>query len=157
MKTYFVYLCIYIAFYILGGYSTTDISRLLSGSTLPINNPYCYCPLCNTRIKLRDQLPVIAYLKNKGQCANCKSKIPPSELLLELLIFIPMCLLTTILHFSWLSYWLSIVYYELFKLTLIISRGKRENFFFKNLVQSLLNNLILFLIIASFFAFAHFS
>lgn len=155
MKTYFVYLCIYITFYILGGYSTTDILRLLSGSTLSINYPYCCCPVCNAKIKLTAQLPVFAYLKNKGQCYNCKSKIPISELLMELLVCIPMCLIATIFHFSWCSYWLCVLYYELFKCGLLIYKGKRETDFFKNLIFSLANNLILFLILAFFFALAH--
>ena len=37
MKTALVYFSIYFAFYILGAYATTDILRLLKGSTLYVN------------------------------------------------------------------------------------------------------------------------
>ncbi len=68
MKTALVYFSIYFAFYILGAYATTDILRLLKGSTLYVNARDCYCPICHNRILLKDQIPLFSYLKNKGKC-----------------------------------------------------------------------------------------
>lgn len=155
MKTYIVYFCIYISFYILGGYSTTDILRLQKNAALSMNAPHCYCPICHQKIRLCDQIPLFAYLKNRGQCPSCHCNIPPSEFLLELAVFLPLSTLSTLLHFSWFAYLLCIVYYELLKLISIIYFKPRTTDFIKNLFLSLLNNAGIFCIIAFLFALPH--
>lgn len=155
MKTYIVYFCIYISFYILGGYSTTDILRLQKNAALSINAPHCYCPICHQKIRLHDQMPLFAYIKNNGQCPSCHCSIPPAEFLLELAVFLPLSTLSTVLHFSWFSYLLCIVYYELLKLISIIYFKPRTTNFTKNLFFSLLNNAWIFCMIAFLFALSH--
>lgn len=155
MKTYIVYFFIFLSFYILGGYSTTDILRLLKNASLSMNTPNCYCPICQHKIRLREQIPLFSYLKNKGQCPSCHCNIPPSEFLLELTIFLPLSFLSVLLRFSWFSYLLCIVYYELIKLIFIIHFKPRNTDFIKNLLLSLINNSVIFSMIAFLFALSH--
>lgn len=157
MKIITPYFAILFAYYILGAYATTDILRLLRGSTVSVNAPDCYCPRCNTRILLRDQLPIFSYFKNHGSCRNCKSHIPISDLFLEIFLFIGLSGITIISRFSWIGFFLCILFYETTKLTFLLRFGKRKNQFGKNLVISLLNNLFLFTILAFFFALAQIS
>lgn len=151
MKLSLVYISIILAFYILGGYATTDMLRLLRGSVLSVNHADCCCPVCGQKIKIRHQLPVISYFLNNRQCASCKSTIPVSEVLLELLVSVPMILTACLLHFSWNAYLACIAYYELFKIALILFYGKRKTAFAKNYILSLINNAVLFLMLAFFF------
>lgn len=65
MQEYLLYFSLYFVFYIMGAYATTDILRLLKGSTVKVNAPDCYCPICHNKIALRDQLPIISYIKNE--------------------------------------------------------------------------------------------
>ena len=40
-----------------------------------ISHPPSTCPKCNTRIKLRDNVPILGWLLLGGRCRNCRSKI----------------------------------------------------------------------------------
>lgn len=67
MQALIVHFFIIFAFYILSAYATTDILRLLKGSTLPANSAHCYCPNCNSKIALKDQIPILSYFLNHGK------------------------------------------------------------------------------------------
>ena len=69
MKIFLLRFFILFAYYILGAFATTDIPRLMKGSTTPINAKDCYCPVCGYRIPLPSQLPVFSYIKNKADAA----------------------------------------------------------------------------------------
>lgn len=155
MKAIIVHTAIFFFYYILGAYATTDILRLLRGAVLPVNTPDCHCPVCHCRIALRDQLPVFAYLKNRGTCRSCNSKIPLTDLFLEIFLFATLSAITVVFDFSWICFGLSIVFYETVKLFFLFRFGKRENAFLKNLALSLLNNVFLFTILAFFYALEH--
>jgi leader peptidase (prepilin peptidase)/N-methyltransferase len=155
MKILLVYFAIFFTFYILGAYSTTDILRLLKGATLPVNAPICCCPICNKTIALRDQLPIFSYLKNHGLCKNCGSRIPLSDLFLEIFLFLLLSVIAITFRYSWIGYGLCIFSYELTKIVFLIRFQKRENAFLKNLAVSLLNNICLFGILAFFFSLKH--
>lgn len=156
METYILSSAICFCFYILGAYATTDILRLLKGSSVSVNAPDCYCPICNHKILLRDQLPIISYLLNHGACRNCKSKIPFSDLFLEIFLFLTLSLSSVLLRFSLTAYLLCILIYECTKLFFILRFGKRETAFLKNFAVSLFNNLLLFGFIGILFALFHF-
>lgn len=156
MKTALVYFSIYFAFYILGAYATTDILRLLKGSTLSVNARDCYCPICHNRILLKDQIPLFSYLKNKGKCRHCGSKIPLSDLFLEFFLFFTLSVTATVFHFSWTGYFLCLIIYEGTKFLFLLLFKKREIAFGKNLAISLLHNIILFALLAFLFAITAF-
>lgn len=146
-------ICFFIlfAFYVLGAYATTDILRLLKGSTTSVNAKDCYCPICGYRIPLYDQIPILAYMKNRGKCRNCHSQIPFSDLFLEIFIFLGCSIITAACSFSWIGFGLSIAFYESTKLFYIIRKGAREDHFLSNLLKSLLNNLVWFVLLACLF------
>ena len=125
MQALIVHFFIIFAFYILSAYATTDILRLLKGSTLPVNSAHCYCPNCNSKIALKDQIPILSYFLNHGKCRVCGCKIPPNDLF---------------------------ALYEAVKCIFLFRHGKIEKEFGKNFLRSLLNNLLLFLFLAFPFA-----
>lgn len=135
------------ALYILSAYATTDIIRLLRGNTVPIYAPNCYCPECNNKIRLIDQIPIFAYIINRGKCHYCKCKIPFNDILLEVLLLFIFTISNIFTGFTVWSYILTIAEYEIAKLIFIIIKGKRKDAFFKNLTISLITNLFVFLII----------
>lgn len=155
MKIIILHFAVFFGFYIIGAYATTDILRLLKGSDLPINEPDCYCPVCHKRIALRDQLPVLSYLKNHGRCKNCESPIPTSDLFLEVFLFTLLSCIAAVFHFSWTGFGLCVIFYESVKIIFLLRFGKREHAFWKNLFLSFINNLFLFGILASFFGLEH--
>lgn len=155
MKDYIIYFAICFSFYILGAYATTDIVRLLKGSSTPINHPDCHCPICKNKILLRDQLPIISYIKNHGQCRYCSSKIPFSDLLPEIFLFLCCSIISILLNFSWYAFFICFIGYECIKIFAILKEGKRNSDFFKNFFISLLNNILIFSFIAFLFALAN--
>lgn len=144
-------IAILLSYFILGAYATTDILRLLKGSTLPIYSGDCYCPICNNKIRLVDQIPIISYAHSKGKCYHCKSQIPISNLIFEIIIFISFTSITILMHFSWWAYLADLLLYETIKIISIIKCGARETDFIINLMKSLILNVFLFLLIAALF------
>jgi prepilin signal peptidase PulO-like enzyme (type II secretory pathway) len=78
---------LYIVFFICGivlgsflGVIAYRIPRKLS-----IINPGSYCPGCKSKIKFYDNIPLISYMVLKGRCRNCRTRIPLSTFLVELL------------------------------------------------------------------------
>lgn len=155
MQINIIHLTIYFTFYIIGAYATTDILRLLKGCSVSINEPYCYCPICHNRIALKDQLPIVSYLKNHGHCSTCKSSIPVSDLFMEIFLFLSLSVISTFFDFNWLAYALCILCYEGTKIAFILFHGHREEHFGKNLLISLGNNIIIFFLVALLFLIAH--
>ena len=151
MQTTIISVAICLTFYVLGAYATTDILRLLKGCDTPITAPDCYCPICNNKIRLRDQLPIFSYFKNHGACPYCNSSIPVSNLFLEVFLFTVLSLTSILLRFRWSAFFLCIVIFEGTKLVALLRYGHRETAFAKNFIRSLLNNLLLFLLLAFLF------
>lgn len=155
MSLFILYFCIYLAFYILGAYATTDIIRLLKGSTIPVSQPECYCPSCSNKISLKDQIPFISYMINHGKCPICHVPIPAYDLFFEVFIFISLSLIASLFSFTWTAYGLCILFYETTKIVFLIAKGSRADHFLKNLLLSLRNNIILFLLIGFLFFLQH--
>ena len=155
MKQYIIYFSICFSFYILGAYATTDIIRLLKGATMAINHPDCFCPICQNKIPLRDQIPIISYIKNRGQCRYCRSQIPFSDLLPEICIFLFFSATSIFLDFSWYAFFICFTGYECIKVFAIMKHGKRNSEFFKNFSISLFNNILIFSFIAFLFGLAN--
>ncbi len=155
MDTVIIHILICFVFYIIGAYATTDILRLLKGSTTSINAPDCYCPVCHHKIALQDQIPVFSYLKNHGACHNCKSPIPVSDLFLEIFLFVLLSGAAFLLDFSWSACLLCIFLYETTKAVFLLLCGRRQDAFFSNLLLSLRNNAVIFSMVAFLFQLEH--
>ena len=151
MKTYILYFAFYFIFYIIGAYATTDILRLLKNTSVPIDAPNCYCPICKNKINLINQLPIISYLKNKGKCFHCKNTIPIFDLFLEIFLFLSLSIISTCLHFEWIAFFFCIAIFEGTKFIFILIYGPREIDFIKNLFISLKNNIFIFLLLGILF------
>lgn len=151
MSYLIITLFIYFAFYIICGYATTDILRLTQGNNTKLWDSNCFCPICNHKIRLINQLPILSYFLCGGRCRNCGSNIPKTELILECLVFLLLSSSVTLLHFSWYAYLSSFFLYEAIKFYILITHGIRETYFFKNLSVSLFNNLILWFFLALLF------
>lgn len=137
--------------YILGAFATTDILRLLKGSSLPVWEGACFCPICNKKLSLIEQLPILSYLFQKGRCKHCKTKIPFENFLFEIAFFLLFGAITLLSRFSFSGFFLTVFSYEAMKVFFILRFGKRENDFLKNLLFSLFQNLILFGLISFFY------
>jgi leader peptidase (prepilin peptidase)/N-methyltransferase len=74
-------ICFLLLGLIVGSFLNVVIYRLpLDLSTV---TPPSHCPKCNTRIKLRHNLPVLSWLLLRGRCAYCAAAIPPRYVLVE--------------------------------------------------------------------------
>ena len=108
------------------GLATTNILRLIKGSTTPIMASKCYCDGCGATIPPHLQLPIISYIACKGRCKNCGTRIPVFPLLLELIILIGMFVITVLLNCTFLGVSLSFLLYEIVRISVIVIKGKRS-------------------------------
>ncbi|MDX9689234.1 MAG: prepilin peptidase [Proteobacteria bacterium] len=51
---------------------------------LSIIKPSSQCPLCHTRLRPLDLIPVLSWVLTKGKCRHCKAPISPRYPLIEL-------------------------------------------------------------------------
>ncbi len=147
-----VRLTICTAFYVIGAYATTDILRLLKGNSTRISASGCFCERCGRRLTLREQLPILAYLWNRGKCRGCGSPIPIENFLLEVFFtasFISAALWTGFSPAAWLF---CVLFYEAVKLFCVVRWGKRGPLLISELCRSLLNNLVNFALLGALFA-----
>jgi len=52
---------------------------------LSIVRPASFCPNCKKKIAFYDNIPVLSYIILRGKCRYCKSKIPVTSLLVEII------------------------------------------------------------------------
>ncbi len=149
--SFIIQIFIYLTFYIICGYATTDILRLCKGSTVNIWESDCFCPVCGYKLRLVNQIPILSYIICNGKCKQCGSKIPKTEFFLEILVFTTLSTLVSLLNFSWYSYIISFFFYELIKCLFLSFYGIKETGFAKNLLCSLCNNLVLWFLLAILF------
>ena len=141
MKEILVKICICFSYFMVSGLATTNILRLLKGSTLHVYSSKCVCPNCGMKIGVLNQTPIISYIVNRGKWKKCKNPIPKNALFLEILLFIGMSIVTIVFQFSHLGVLFSFCFYELVKIGYIIWYGRREESF---LCQYLLSFLSIF-------------
>lgn len=130
--------------YLVAGLSTTDIVRLTAGQKRSVLTHDCYCENCGCMIPLSNQLPIISHLMNRGHCRNCDAKIPILQFILECALFAGMLLIGILFRFKSTAFLLSILYYELFKIGVLLYKSVRRERFMKQLTLSLLINLVMF-------------
>ncbi len=145
-------IAIILSYCVLGAYATTDITRLLKGSDIPILASGCYCRSCGHKLRPMDQIPMISFLKNKGTCPYCSAEIPISEFIFECaFLVIPTCI-AFILDFSFTCFPVNLLLYEIVKVIMITLCGKRTDKFASNLIKSILLNSLIFSMQAILFA-----
>ncbi|NLI11370.1 prepilin peptidase [Pelotomaculum propionicicum] len=68
---------------VIGSFLNVCIYRIPRGESVVF--PPSHCPGCSRRIAARDLIPVLSYLRLKGRCRFCGSKISPIYPFIELL------------------------------------------------------------------------
>ena len=134
MEHTIIILSLFYIFYHISGLATTNILRLSTGNTLPILASQCTCDICKAKISVPMQLPIISYILCKGKCKSCGTKLPVFALLLEIVIFLGMCIISVLSAFSLTGAILCFVYYEVVRIIVILIKGKRENQFVKQYI-----------------------
>lgn len=138
-------------YYHIGGLATTNMLRLTSGNSLPINSSKCVCDNCGTKITPFFQFPVISYIICKGKCRGCGIAIPLYPLILELTVMTGMSLITILSGFSLSGTALSFAFYEAVRVAVIALRGRRDRDFGRYYLVAVLS-MIPFLLGSLFFA-----
>ncbi|MCI8621630.1 MAG: prepilin peptidase [Clostridia bacterium] len=78
-----IYVLIFIMGAFFGSFFTLAVYRIPLG--LDILYEHSFCPNCNTKLKMKDLIPIISYISVGGKCRYCKEKIRIRYLLLEIL------------------------------------------------------------------------
>lgn len=138
---------ILLSYYFISGMATTNILRLLKGSTLRVNAWECRCASCGGRINVLMQQPIFSYLVFRGRCRYCGAPIPKSTLALELTVFAGMSLITLLLGFSRLGVLLSFAFFELVRAVLLLRCGHREEHFVSQYITAVAVVLLCLLIV----------
>jgi len=73
MSSIIYYIIFIILGLIIGSFLNVLIYRL--PKNISIIKPSSFCPICNSKIKFYDNIPLISYIILKGKCRNCKNKI----------------------------------------------------------------------------------
>lgn len=136
-----------LCFFIIGGLATTNIFRLLKGSTAKVLDRKCYCPACNSEISALNQTPVFSFLWNKGRCRNCRARIPFDGLIVEIVVFSGMSAVAAIGKFSPFSILCSFIFYEFVRIALLLIYGRRERFFLSQYIVAVASMSVYFVLI----------
>lgn len=139
-------LCCYVN---IAALATTDILRLLKGSTISVFTSYCICDKCGHKIPIVYQIPIVSYIICRGKCKYCGEKIEIKNFLFEILLFVMFTVISLILKFSPFSVLISFIAYEIIKLLLIIFKGRKEHNFFKEYFLSIFSNIFIFMLVFS--------
>ncbi|MCL5771047.1 MAG: prepilin peptidase [Actinobacteria bacterium] len=73
MSSIFYYLIFIISGLIIGSFLNVLIYRL--PENISIVKSSSFCPVCHSKIKFYDNIPLLSYIILKGRCRNCKTKI----------------------------------------------------------------------------------
>ena len=79
----FLYAIIFIIGTVFGSFYTLAVYRI--PKNIDITRKHSYCPNCNHKLGFFELIPVLSYIFLGGKCKNCKQKIRPRYLILELL------------------------------------------------------------------------
>lgn len=67
---------------VMGSFFHVVATRLSNDES--IIKPGSHCPKCNHHLKWYENIPIISYLLLRGKCSKCKSKIPLSYIVVEI-------------------------------------------------------------------------
>lgn len=82
---------------VLGSFATVAIARWPSGST--VSDPArSQCPKCGHSIALKDNIPIVSWVRLAGRCRVCRQRIGVSYLVVELLMAFLFVVVTVRFH-----------------------------------------------------------
>ncbi|NAW69021.1 prepilin peptidase [Vibrio sp. V27_P1S3P104] len=77
--------------------------------TLTLSTPRSTCPHCQTQLKIRDNIPLLSWLRLKGKCAHCQAPISPRYPFVELLSALSSFVVA--IHFGFSGYSLALLFF----------------------------------------------
>jgi leader peptidase (prepilin peptidase)/N-methyltransferase len=77
------YVLVFIAGAVIGSFLNVVIDRLPDNQSLI--KPPSHCSACNTRLSVKDLIPIVSYIWLRGKCRYCGAHIPLRILLVELI------------------------------------------------------------------------
>ncbi len=83
MLNTFYYLQIFIVGICIGSFLNVVVYRFQEN--LSIIKPRSFCPKCKNKLTIRENIPLISYLIQRGKCLNCNTSIPFKYPLIELI------------------------------------------------------------------------
>lgn len=97
-----LYLSIFFIFgSVMGSFYHVVATRLSNDES--IISPASHCPKCNHKLKWYENIPIISYIILKGKCSSCKSKIPISYLIVEIVTALLFAVSYHCFHFSYMQ------------------------------------------------------
>ena len=81
MSLIFYYIVFIISGLVIGSFLNVVIYRIPLGKS--VSKPPSFCPSCNHKVRIYDNIPVFSYLFLKGRCRDCRAKISPRYPLVE--------------------------------------------------------------------------
>jgi leader peptidase (prepilin peptidase) / N-methyltransferase len=84
---------------LVGSFANVVIARIPAGRS--IANPPSACPRCATRIRARDNIPVVSWLLLRGRCRDCAEPISVRYPLVELAMTVLFALVAWRVGLSW--------------------------------------------------------
>ena len=95
----FLYIIIFIIGTLFGSFYTLAIYRI--PKKIDITHTHSFCPKCNHKLGFFELIPVWSYLFLGGKCKECKQKIRPRYLIIEILSGIVLVLLAKAFNISY--------------------------------------------------------
>ncbi|MGC9421215.1 prepilin peptidase [Vibrio sp.] len=77
--------------------------------TLTLSTPRSTCPHCQTQLRIRDNIPLLSWLRLKGKCAHCQAPISPRYPFVELLSALSSFVVA--IHFGFSGYSLALLFF----------------------------------------------
>ena len=142
-----IYAAIILSYYCISGMATTNILRLLKGSTARQNDLHCYCGHCGHLIPLYRQFPIFTYFLSNKKCRYCGARIPFSNTAVELIVFGTMSLITLLFNFRLSGIIMSFIAYEIIRLIMILRLRHRTDHFVKEYIIAVAYMLVAFLLV----------
>ena len=97
----FLYIIIFIMGTVFGSFYTLAIYRI--PNKIDITHTHSFCPNCHHKLGFFELIPVWSYLILGGKCKECKQKIRPRYLIIEILSGITLVLIAYVSKISFLN------------------------------------------------------
>ena len=96
----FLYIIIFIMGTVFGSFYTLAIYRI--PNKIDITHTHSFCPNCHHKLGFFELIPVWSYIFLGGKCKECKQKIRPRYLIIEIISGISLCLIA---YVAKISFW----------------------------------------------------
>ena len=96
----FLYIIIFIMGTVFGSFYTLAIYRI--PNKIDITHTHSFCPNCHHKLGFFELIPVLSYIFLGGKCKECKQRIRPRYIIIEILSGVTLCLIA---YAAKISFW----------------------------------------------------